>query len=85
LVARQRASDLAGTGHLLGSPLSMNDFDPSPSDAARPTGLRLVWSNPCPPAPRRMNLDAAIEHHLLGRDGLSDEAFLRAYAGARRS
>jgi hypothetical protein len=62
----------------------MNDFDPSSRESARSAGLRLVWSNPNPPAPRRMTLDAAIERHIL-RDGLSDEAFLRAYAGSRRS
>ena len=61
----------------------MNDFDRS--DAATPPGLRLVWSNPCPPPPRRMGLDQAIERHLLGRDGLSDEAFIRLYAGQRLS
>lgn len=63
----------------------MNDFDPPRSDSDRSAGLRLVWSNPAPPPPRRMTLDAAIERHMLGRDGLSDEAFLQAYAGSRRS
>jgi hypothetical protein len=61
----------------------MNDFDRS--GAATASGLRLVWSNPCPPPPRRMGLDQAIERHLLGRDGLSDEAFIQLYAGQRRS
>ena len=43
--------------------------------------LRLVWSNPCPPAPRRaVDLAAAIERHLSGGDGLSDEEFLRVFA-----
>jgi hypothetical protein len=32
-----------------------------------------------------MGLDQAIERHLLGRDGLSDEAFIQLYAGQRRS
>lgn len=46
--------------------------------------LRLVWTNPHPPAPRRpLNLAAAIEHHLSGADGLSDEDFLRAYSGGK--
>lgn len=63
----------------------MNDFDPSKPDAPRPAGIRLVWSNPCPPPPRRVTLDVAIERHLLGRDGLTDEAFLSAFAGGRRS
>lgn len=62
----------------------MKDFESS-EPAPRPEGLRLVWSNPCPPPPRRMGLDLAIERHLLGRDGLSDDAFVRLYAGSRRS
>jgi hypothetical protein len=61
----------------------MNDFDGS--GAATGPRLRLVWSNPSPPPPRRLGLDQAIERHLLGRDGLSDEAFIRLYAGQRRS
>jgi hypothetical protein len=63
----------------------MNDFDPPRPDSAPTTGLRLVWSNPTPPPPRRMTLDAAIERHILGHDGLSDQAFVQAYAGSRRS
>lgn len=59
----------------------MKDFEPL---SPRPT-LRLVWSNPSPPPPRRLGLDQAIERHLLGRDGLSDEAFIRLYAGGRRA
>jgi hypothetical protein len=47
--------------------------------------LRLVTSNPNPAPPRRSCLAAAIERHLAGRDGLSDEAFLRIYSGAARS
>jgi hypothetical protein len=47
--------------------------------------LRLVWSNPNPAPPRRSCLAAAIERHLAGRDGLSDEAFLRIYSGVARS
>lgn len=47
--------------------------------------LRLVWSNPNPAPPRRSCLATAIERHLAGRDGLSDEAFLRIYSGTARS
>ena len=46
--------------------------------------LRLVWSNPNPAPPRRSCLATAIERHLAGRDGLTDEAFLRLYSGAAR-
>ena len=63
--------------------LRMNEFDPS--GPPTPPRLRLVWSNPCPPPPRPLGLDQAIERHLLGRDGLSDEAFIRLYAGRRRA
>jgi hypothetical protein len=53
-------------------------------DPAR--GLRLVWSNPNPAPPaRRTCLATAIERHLAGRDGLTEEAFLRIYSGAARS
>ena len=61
----------------------MKDLDHSGTPAA--PALRLVWSNPCPPPPRPLGLDQAIERHLLGRDGLSDEAFIRLYAGRRRA
>jgi len=47
--------------------------------------LRLVWSNPNPAPARRCCLATAIESHLAGRDGLTDEAFLRIYSGAARS
>src|SRR5687767_4122935 len=40
-----------------------------------PLRLRLVWSNPNPAPPRRSCLATAIERHLAGRDGLSDDAF----------
>jgi len=52
---------------------------PEPDPAPR---LRLVWSNPNPAPPRRSCLATAIESHLAGRDGLTDEAFLRIYSGA---
>jgi hypothetical protein len=48
-------------------------------------GLRLVWSNPNPAPARRTCLATAIERHLAGRDGLTEEAFLRIYSGAARS
>jgi hypothetical protein len=48
-------------------------------------GLRLAWSNPNPAPARRTCLAAAIERHLSGRDGLTEEAFLRIYSGAARS
>jgi hypothetical protein len=63
----------------------MSAFDPSAGERTQGPLLRLVWSNPCPPPPRRLALDQAIERHLLGRDGLSDEAFLRLFAGQRRA
>ena len=51
------------------------------SDTPRPSHLRLAWSNPCPPAPRRpLDLASAIERHLSGADGLTDEEFLRLFA-----
>lgn len=56
---------------------------PNPTEP-RP-GPRLVWSNPNPAPPRRSCLAAAIERHLAGRDGLSDEAFVRIYSGVGRS
>jgi hypothetical protein len=49
-----------------------------------PPYLRLVWSNPHEPAPRRAtNLALAIEHHLSGADGLTDDAFLQAFSGRK--
>jgi hypothetical protein len=51
------------------------------AERPRPAHLRLIWSNPCQPAPRKpVDLAAAIEHHLSGRDGLTDEEFLRVYS-----
>jgi len=51
------------------------------SDTPRPSHLRLAWSNPCPPAPRKpLDLASAIERHLSGADGLTDEEFLRMFA-----
>jgi hypothetical protein len=53
-----------------------------PEDAPQfPPYLRLVWSNPTPPRPRRpMNLAVAIEQHLAGQDGLTDDQFVRLFA-----
>ncbi len=51
------------------------------SDTPRPSHLRLAWSNPCPPAPQTpLDLASAIERHLSGADGLTDEEFLRMFA-----
>lgn len=51
----------------------------------RPSSLRLVWSNPNPPLPRRpLDLAVAIQRHLAGLDGLSEAQFLRAYSGRDR-
>jgi hypothetical protein len=60
--------------------------EPADQDVAprRLGHLRLVWSNPHPPAPRRpLRLDLAIERHLAGADGLTDPEFLRIYSSAR--
>jgi hypothetical protein len=59
---------------------SGESFD-GPADGARPTHLRLAWSNPSPPPPKRpIDLASAIEGHLSGRFGLTDEQFLRLFA-----
>ena len=46
--------------------------------------LRLVWSRPAnlPPLPPRrpLNLAIAIERHLQGADGFTDEQFVVLYA-----
>jgi hypothetical protein len=52
-----------------------------PGETSRPTHLRLVWKNPCPPVPPRpVDLASAIERHLSGGDGLTDAEFLRVYS-----
>jgi hypothetical protein len=52
----------------------------------RPSYLRLVWSQrevrPQPPRPK-VNLALAIERHLSGQDGLSDEEFVVLHATGR--
>ena len=59
-------------------------MDPQPASDTAPR-LRLVWSNPNPPLPRRpLDLAVAIQRHLAGLDGLSEEQFLRAYSGRDR-
>jgi hypothetical protein len=46
-----------------------------------PAYIRLVWSNPTPPAPRKkLNLAVAIERHLAGADGLTDDQFVTLFA-----
>jgi hypothetical protein len=61
---------------------------PSSEASAAPARawLRLVWSNPNPPAspPPRMDLARAIERHLTGRDGLTEEEFLATFSGRAR-
>ena len=51
--------------------------------------LRLVWSRPAhlPPLPPRrpVNLAIAIERHLQGSDGFSDEQFAVMYARPARA
>ena len=51
--------------------------------------LRLVWSRPAdlPPLPPRrpVNLAIAIERHLQGVDGFSDEQFVVMYARPARA
>ena len=53
----------------------------SDGPSERTTHLRLAWSNPSPPPPRRpIDLAAAIEGHLSGRFGLTDQQFLKLFA-----
>jgi hypothetical protein len=55
-----------------------------PDSPPPPPHLRLVWSRPAdlPPLPPRrpLNLAIAIERHLMGVDGYSDEQFVVMYA-----
>jgi hypothetical protein len=53
----------------------------SVTESPRPSALRLVWKNPSPPPARKpLDLASAIERHLSGADGLTDEEFLRLFA-----
>jgi hypothetical protein len=49
--------------------------------------LRLVWSKPAAAAPARrwpkVNLAHAVERHLAGGDGLTDEQFIVLHATGR--
>ena len=57
------------------------ETDDSHTGRLFPPHLRLVWSNPHPPVPRRpLRLDIAIERHVSGEDGLSERDFLRVYS-----
>ena len=62
---------------------SMEGVQDGPAEGASPfpPHLRLVWSNPNPPAPRRpMNLATAIERQMAGHFGLTDEQFATLFA-----
>ena len=60
--------------------MSGEGFDGA-GEGACPNHLRLAWSNPNPPPPKRpIDLAAAIEGHLSGRFGLTDQQFLRLFA-----
>ena len=58
-----------------------------PPRAPFPPHLRLVWSRPShlPPLPPRKPVDlaAALERHLSGRDGYTDEQFVVMFSRAR--
>jgi len=57
------------------------------SDQPQPPYLRLVWSHPGPFTPRvprrRIDFARAIERHLAGQDGLTDEQFVFLHATGR--
>jgi hypothetical protein len=61
----------------------MDQDRPESAPEAHPH-IRLVWSRPAdlPPLPPRrpLNLAIAIERHLMGADGFSDEQFVVMYA-----
>lgn len=58
--------------------------EPTPEAAPAHPHLRLVWSRPAhlPPLPPRrpVNLAIAIERHLQGADGYTDEQFAFVFA-----
>jgi hypothetical protein len=61
--------------------MSAGDTPVEGSDLQRPSHLRLIWKNPLPPVPRApVDLAAAIERHLAGGYGLSDQEFLRQFS-----
>jgi hypothetical protein len=49
-------------------------------DRVYPPYLRLVWSRPARPVRPRINLAQAIERHLAGDDGLTDQQFVVLHA-----
>jgi hypothetical protein len=73
--------DLVGPLSLLRS-TSMEGMDEEAASGPRfPPYLRLVWSNPTPPPPRRpMNLATAIERQMAGHFGLTNEQFATLFA-----
>ena len=65
------------------------DHETTPENAPAPhPHLRLVWSRPAdlPPLPPRrpVNLAIAIERHLQGATGYTDEQFAVVYARPAR-
>jgi hypothetical protein len=73
---------------MLASPrVGMDHEEPLETAPASHPHLRLVWSRPAdlPPLPPRrpVNLAVAIERHLQGADGFSDEQFAAMYARPR--
>jgi hypothetical protein len=61
--------------------MSGGDTSEQASDLQKPSHLRLIWKNPLPPVPRApVDLAAAIERHLAGGYGLSDQEFLRQFS-----
>src|SRR5438067_6466823 len=59
-----------GGGWCYGPVQMSGDPVDSGGETRRPSLLRLVWSNPCPPPPPRpIDLASAIEGHLSGLDG----------------
>jgi hypothetical protein len=74
--------DLAWPLILLRLPSMEGVEDGQPDGGSRfPSYLRLAWSNPHPPAPRRpLNLATAIERQMAGHFGLTDEQFATLFA-----
>lgn len=57
---------------------------PMSTDHGHRPVLRLVWSRPTAlTAPRKVNLAQAIERHLAGGDGLTDQQFAMLHATGR--